>query len=83
MTLVTHLVEPATVQELRDLLADLENQQRRERKAFEDGYTLGFRSGWETGYNFRCHEEAAYWAHLSRRMKAIANYPIRTPLGAE
>lgn len=83
MTLTTHLVEPATVEELRALLADLEGQQRRERQAFADGYRAGFTSGWDVGYGYRCHEEYAAWANLARRVRAVANYPIRTRLGAE
>jgi hypothetical protein len=76
-----HLVEPATVAELRALLADLEGQQRRERRAFEDGYRAGHAAGWDIGYGYRCNEEHAMWANLKRRMRDHANSPIRTRQG--
>lgn len=83
MSLITHTVEPATVEELRALLADLEGQQRRERNAFAVGYRAGFSSGWDVGYGYRCTEEHAMWADIQRRVKAQAKYPIRAQVGDE
>ncbi|OPG04124.1 hypothetical protein [Microbispora sp. GKU 823] len=45
------------VQHMRELLGDLDRQQR----DVTDAYIDGFRDGWGVGYGHRVHEENAAW----------------------
>lgn len=44
-------------QQMRELLANLDHQQRER----TDAYVDGFRDGWDVGYGHRIHEENAAW----------------------
>ncbi|MGV9600798.1 hypothetical protein ACWDR1_29475 [Streptosporangium sandarakinum] len=51
-------VEPATVDEMRRLVADLDAQHRREQLAFSEGFRIGYADGYDVGYG-RAHAELA------------------------
>jgi len=70
-----HLVEPATVQQLAELLADHDHHDRRAEQAYRDGYTDGFTSGWDVGYGHAHEEIAAHWVALAARIRGYANSP--------
>ncbi len=70
-----HLVHPASVQELAELLAEHDRQEKRVTDAYREGYEHGHRSGWDVGYAHAHEEIAASWVALAVRIRGYANSP--------
>lgn len=68
-----HLVDPELLAELRRLLDDHDERDRREALAYEAGYRDGFAAGADVGYGQAEHEMAQAWHAIARRVKAAAS----------
>lgn len=65
-------VEPATVEEMRRLVADLDGQHRREEAAFAEGFHIGYADGYDIGF-YRAHAELAEeWRRVYRTVQEHA-----------
>ncbi|MEV0149078.1 MULTISPECIES: hypothetical protein [unclassified Nonomuraea] len=62
---------------IQALLADLDEQQRREVEAYAAGYRDGHDSGWDIGYGHAHHEMATAWKVVAEKVRAMAGH--RTP----
>jgi flagellar biosynthesis/type III secretory pathway protein FliH len=65
-------VDPATVEEMRRLVSDLDGQHRREQAAFAEGFRLGYADGFDIGHGQAHRELAEDWHRVYQTVQTHA-----------